>query len=167
MKVISYKHITWYFGLSLSDRDFQAFLTTSFSDLTEYNILENDCIISSKSGIEFGFINNEAIYDDDDNILLEKGNPIFSYFILYSKSSTLIDTFPFDANFTDSRIEIIKKAGNPTQTKEGYIDFLNKRFLVDNYKVDDIVITFDYDHEKHTINSIQVRDNNLITNIKL
>jgi len=125
--MLSYKDFTRHFDLSLFDKDFQKFLTNSFSDLTEYNILESDYITSEKAGIDLGFTNNEAVYDDDD----------------------------------------IKKAGNPTQTKEGYADFLNKNFLVDNYKVGNVVITFDYDAESQTINFIQVRDNNLVEHLKL
>jgi hypothetical protein len=165
--MLSYRDFTKHFGTSLSDEGFQNFLHNTFSDLTEYDILESDYITSEKDGVELGFTNNEAVYDDDENIVFEKGNPIFSHFVLYPKSLALIDNLPFDTNFDNNRIEIIKKAGNPTQTKEGYADFLNNNFLVDNYKVGDIIITFDYNAEKQTINFIQVRDNNLRTNIKL
>src|SRR5437868_14167033 len=115
--MLSYKDFTRHFDLSLFDKDFQKFLTNSFSDLTEYNILESDYITSEKAGIDLGFTNNEAVYDDDDNVVFEKGNPVFSHLIFYPKSLTTIDNFPFDAKFDDTRIEIIKKAGNPTQTK--------------------------------------------------
>ena len=97
----------------------------------------------------------------------EKGDPVLSHFNLYSNSSGVIDELPFNSSFGDDRTKIIKKAGTPTQTKEGYDDFLNKSFLVDNYKVDDIVITFDYDAETQTINFIQVRNNNLLKHLKL
>ena len=165
--MLSYQDLIKKFGTNLSDTDFQLFLTNTFSDLTEYNILESDYISSDKIGIELGFKNNDALYDDDENIVFEKGNPVFSHFILYPKSSTLIDKLPFDTSFEDNRDEIIKQAGNATETKEGYADFLNKNFLVDNYKVDHIVVTFDYDAEKKTINFIQVRDNNLVEHLKL
>ena len=149
--MLSYKDFTQHFGLSLFDKNFQFFLTSSFSDLTEYNILESDYVTSMKDGVELGFTNDEAVYDDDENIVLEKDNPIFSHFILYPKSLTIIDELPFDTNFNDNRSEIIQQVGNPTQTKEGYVDFLNKSFLVDNYKVGDIVIMFDFDPEKQII----------------
>lgn len=165
--MLSYKNLINYFGSGLFDKDFQSFLTHLCSDLTDYNILDSDHITSEQSGIDFGFTNNEAVYDDDDNVVLEKGNPVFSHFILYPKSLTIIDNFPFDTNFDDDRINVIKKAGNPSQTKEGYADFLNKSFLVDNYKVDDIVITFDYNADKQTINFIQIRDNNLVEHLRL
>lgn len=165
--MLSYLDFTKHFGTSLSDEGFQNFLRNTFSDLTEYDILESDYITSEKDGVELGLTNNEAVYDDDENIVFEKGNPIFSHFILYPKSLILIDNLPFDISFDDNRIEVIGKAGNPTQTKEGYADFLNKSFLVDNYKLSDIVITFDYDAEKQTINFIQVRDNHLVKHLKL
>lgn len=165
--MLSYRDFTEYFGTSLFDKGFQTFLAEVFSDLTEYNILESDYITSDKYGIELGFTNNDAVYDDDENIVFEKGNPIFSHFILYAKSLSLIDNLPFDTSFSDNRIEIIRKAGSPTQTKEGYADFLNKNFLIDNYKVDDTVVAFDYAAEKQTINFIQIRDNNLVEHLKL
>ncbi len=165
--MLSYKDLTKYFGLSLFDLTFQTFLTKTFSDLTEYDILESDYISSENAGIEFGFTNTEAIYDDDENIVFDEGNPLFSHFTLYPKSLTIIDKLPFDINFDESRKEIMNKAGNPTQTKEGYDDFFKKRFLIDNYKVGDIVVTFDYDATKEKINFIQVRDNNLVEHLKL
>ena len=165
--MLSYRDFIKHFGTSLSDEGFQYFLQGTFSDLTEYDILKSDYIMSEKNGIELGFTNNAAIYDDDDNVVFEKGNPVFSHFILYPKSLTLIDRLPFDSSFEDKRPEIISNAGNPNQTKEGYADFLNKHFIVDNYKVNDIIITFDYDPEKQTLNLIQVRDNNLVEHLKL
>ena len=165
--MLSYQDLSKNFGLNLFDKDFQLFLTNTFSDLTEYNVIESDYIISDNTGIELGFTNKDAVYDDDDRVLFEKGNPIFSHFILFPKSVTLINDLPLQAKFTDKRPDIITKAGKPFQTKDGYADFLNKNFLVDNYKRDDIVITFDYDAEKHIINFIQVRDNNLVEHLKL
>lgn len=164
--MLSYKDLTKYFGINLFDKDLQTFLSSTFSDLTEYDILESDYITSAKHGVELGFTNKESVHDDDDNVIFEKGNPVFSHFILYPKSLTLIGNLPFDTGFDDDRTEIINKAGNPTQTKEGYTEFLNKDFLVDNYKVGHLVITFDYDVEKRTINFIQVRDNNLVEHLR-
>lgn len=165
--MLSYKDFTRHFGLSLFDKAFQTFLTNKFSDLTEYNILENNNIISVKGGIELGFTNNEAVYDDDENIVFEKGNPLFSHLIFYPASLTVIDNLPFGTHFDDRRIDIIKKAGNPIQTTNGFADLLKKSFLVDNYQVDNIVITFDYDAGRQTINFIEVRDNNLVKHLKL
>lgn len=165
--MLSYTDFTKYFGASLFDKDFQTFLTNTFSDLTEYNILDSDYISSAKAGIDLGFTNNTAVYDGDENIVSEKGNPLFSHFILHPASLAVMDNLPFDIHFDDNRTVILKRAGNATQTKEGFADFLNKNFLVDNYKRNNIVITFDYDAEKQTINFIQVRDNDLLEHIKL
>src|SRR5687768_12596620 len=107
----SYKAITKYFGTSLFDKEFQVFLINIFSDLTEYDILESDYIISARNGVDLGFRNNEAVYDDDENLVFEKGNPIFSHINFYPNSVTLIDNFPFKASFGDHRADIIRKAG--------------------------------------------------------
>ena len=165
--MLSYKDFTKYFGSNLSDEDFQLFLEDTFSDLTDYNILDSDYITSEDTGVELGFTNNKAFYDDDDNILFANGRPIFSHFIIYPKSIKLIDTLPFAISFNDTRPVIITKAGIPTQTKEGFADFMNKNFMVDNYKVNDIVISFDYDTNNQKLNFIQVRDNNLVEHLKL
>ena len=165
--MLSYKEFTKYFGTSLFDKDFQTFLSKIFSDLTEYDILESDYITSDKNGIELGFTNKNAIYDDDENVVFEKGNPIFSHFNIYPNALAILDNLPFDIYFDDNRTVITSKTGNPTQTKKGYADFLNKRFLVDNYKVENIIITFDYEAEKEIINFIQVRDNNFREHLKL
>jgi hypothetical protein len=160
--MLSYTDITKYFGSNLFDKDFQSFLTQAFCDLTGYDILESDYIISKENGIELGFTNTNAFYDDDDKTVFGNGTPIFSHFIIYPKSSKLIDKLPFDISFSDNRIDIATKAGTPTKTNEGYADFLNSNFLVDNYKINDIVVTFDYNTTDQTINFIQVRDNNLV-----
>ena len=165
--MLSYKDFTEYFGFSLFDKSFQDFLTKNFSDLTRYDILGSDYISSKKNEVELGFTNNDAVYDDDENVIFEKGNPLFSHFNLWPGSSKLIGYLPFDIRFEQNRTEIIRIAGNPVQTKEGYANFLDKNFLVDNYKRDDIVITFDYDPEKQSLNFIQIRDNNLREHLKL
>ena len=148
------------------DKGFQSFLKETFNDLSEYDV-EIDYITSKQTGLELGFTNNDAVYDVEGNVVLERSNPLFSHFIIYPKSLKLISELPFDINFTDRRFEIINKAGKPSQTNEGYSDFLNKNFLVDNYKTGETVITFDFDAQKQTINFIQVRDNNLVEHLKL
>jgi hypothetical protein len=165
--MLSYKDFTKYFGLGLLDKDFQSFLTSSFTDLTDYDILEGDYICSELTGIEIGFTNKETLYDDDENVVFEKGNPIFSHFTLHPKSSTVINDMPFGTTFIDKRSEVISKAGSPARTKSGFVNFLNRSFLVDNYKLGDIIITFDYDFETNELNFIQVRDNNLVEHLKL
>ena len=117
--VLSYTDITKYFRSYLFDEDFQSFLSQVFSDLTEYDITESDYIISEDMGIELGFTNNEAVYDDDDKVIFEYGRPIFSHFNLYPRSIKLIDRLPFDISFRDSRTGILAKAGPPTKTNKG------------------------------------------------
>lgn len=165
--MLSYKEFTDRFGVSLFDKEFQAFLTNTFTDLTEYNILNGDYMISENTGLEIGFTNNDAVYDDDENVVFENGHPIFSHFNAYPKSIKLIGTLPFETNFTDKRDEVIVKAGNPAKTNKGFLNFLNKNFLVDSYEVGNIIITYDYDAEEQTINFIQFRENNLIAHLKL
>ncbi|NRT13658.1 hypothetical protein [Flavobacterium sp. 14A] len=162
--MLPYENLTKNLGKSLNDNEFQYFLKNYFSDLTEYNILKHNYICSEKAGIELGFTNNDAVYDDDEEIVLEEGNPIFSHFILYPKSSSLIMNLPYGLNFGDNRTEIIKLAGIPNETKEGNIAIFNKKFLVENYKVGELTITFDYDANSEKINSIQFRNNKLLEN---
>jgi hypothetical protein len=164
--MLSYKDLINYFGTSLHDTDFQAFLKQSFSDLTSYDIF-SDYMVSELCGISLGFTNNDAVFDDDDEVVFEEGNPIFSHFNLFPKSAILINQLPFGISFSDIRTDVLNKAGKPTQTNEGYADFLNRNFLVDNYKVGDVVITFDYNAEEQTINFIQARDNKLRASLKL
>ena len=156
--MLSYKDFTKHFGASLLDKGFQSFLSNHFSDLTEYNVREGDYITSEETGLEIGFTNNAA-YDDKDNLIFEPGNPIFSHFNIYPKSLKLIDSLPFEVDFSKKRDEVIIKVGPPTKTNEGFADFLNRNFLVDSYKLDNTVITYDYDAESGTINFIQIRDN--------
>ena len=161
----SYRDLTSYFGLPLADTTFQSYIKSTFIDLADYNIANGDYIISEKSGIELGFINNEAVVDEDDCLIFEKGNPIFSHVNIYPKSS--IKELPLEVNFADSRTQVINKAGQPTQTSRGDTSFFGRAFLVDNYKVGELIITFDYEPEKENINFIQIRDNNLVAHLKL
>lgn len=165
--MLSYQDLSKHFGADLFSNDLQALLADHFPDLTNYDVRESDYVISSKHGIEFGFINHDAVYDEDENILFESGTPVFSHFNLYPQSAALMTDLPFKASFKDSRTEILKKAGKPTQTRQGYADFSHKHFLVDNYKVNEIIITFDYDAQQQFLNFIQVRDNNLQQHLKL
>lgn len=165
--MLSYKDLVQYFGHSLFEKEFQNFLAATFSDLTEYDILESDYIVSENTGIELGFINDEAIYDEDENIVFEKGNPVFSHFNLSPKSMILMDALPFDLSFKDKRTDIIDKVGSPTRTNEHYSGIFNKSFLINNYRVGDIVISFDYDPENQTLNLISVRCNLLAEHLQL
>lgn len=93
-----------YLGMFLVDKDFQSFLAKTFVDLSGYNILESNYITSELSGVELGFTNNDAVYDDDEQIIFEKCNPIFSNFNLYPKSEILINRFLFEISFKDTAI---------------------------------------------------------------
>ncbi|MRG43929.1 hypothetical protein GFS24_02330 [Chitinophaga sp. SYP-B3965] len=165
--MLSYKEFTNRFGASLLEQEFRAFLTNTFTDITEYNILESDYMISEEMGFEIGFTNKGAVYDEDANVIFEKGDPIFSHFIVYPKSLKLIGSLPFDTNFTDKRNEVIAKAGDPIKTNEGFSGLLKKRFLVDSYKLGNIIVTYDYHPEEQTINFIQARENNLVEHLRL
>jgi hypothetical protein len=156
-----------YFGSPLRGDEFRAFLSEYFVDLTEYNILESDYITSDLTGIEFGFTNNDAVYDDDDEVIFEEGNPIFSHYNLFPKSEIIVNKLPFEISFRDSREVVFIKAGLPIKTNKGYSDLLNKEFLVDSYKINDIIITFDYNGKDETINHISVRSNNLLEHLKM
>jgi hypothetical protein len=122
-------------------------------------------MISDNSGIELGFTNEDSVIDDDDQIIFEEGNPIFSHFIIYPKSGILVNELPFKVTFNDKRDSILQKAGQPTQTREG--DFLGSPFLIDHYKVDDTVISIDYNLNDMSVKFVQIRDNNLIEHLKM
>jgi len=165
--MLSYRDFTRYFGSNLLDKDFQSFLSKTFSDLTEYKTLESGYIISEKNGVELGFNKSESVNDDIDNTVFANIEPIFSHFNIYPKSVNLVSILPFEINFNDTRPIILAKAGEPTQTKEGYADLLKSSFLIDNYKVDETIITFDYDSRDETLKFIQIRDNNLVDHLKM
>lgn len=165
--MLSYKEFTIYFGSHLKASDFQSFLAATFTDLTAYDIRESDYIVSERMGIELGFTNKEAIYDDDDKVMVEKGDPLFSHFTAYPISRRLLTELPFHVSFDDRRENVFQNAGIPNQTKEGYADFLNKHFLVDNYRMVDLVFTVDYEPQANTINFIQIRSNSLIEHLML
>ena len=164
--MVTYTDVIKYFGVHLFDEGFQSFLTITFSDLSDYDIF-NGYMISGETCVELGFTNNDAIYDDDENIVFDKGNPFFSHFNIFPKSKIIITDLPFAVEFADTREIVLMKAGSPTQTKKGHLDFLNKSFLVDNYKVNGIVVSFDYNPNDETINHIEIRDNNLVHHLKL
>jgi len=105
-----------YFGRHLESKTFQAYLTEHFNDLTEYNILDCDYISSIMKGIELGFTNDTAVFDDTQ-MLFEKGFPIFSHFNLFPISSNFLTDFPFIASFQTSRDEIHRITGLPTTTR--------------------------------------------------
>ncbi len=160
----SYKDLTRYFGVPLSDTNFQSLIKSTFDDLTDYNVIEGNYMISKSNGIELGFTNNDATFDEDEDVVFDQGNPVFSHINIYPKSP--LRELPFQVSFTDSRIQVINKAGQPSQTKQGKSSFLGSAFLIDNYKVENLVITFDYQPEVGSINFVQIRDNNLVEHLK-
>ena len=161
----SFKDLTKYFGTALSDSSFQTFLKRNFSDLTEYNVAESNYISSEEAKIELGFQNKEAVVDEDDGIVFETGNPLFSTINIFPGST--ITELPFDLAFADSRHEVLTKAGEPTQTRKGEASFFGPAYLVDNFKVGETVVSVDYNPESQTINFVQVRDNNLVEHLQL
>ena len=159
--MLTYTELSKYFGSYLVDKEFKSFLANNFVDLTEYNILNSNYITSYLTSIELGFTNNDVVYDDDDQLIFEQGNPIFSHYNLFPKSEILIGKLPFDIYFTDTRKIVFTKAGLPIKTNQGHYDLLNIDFLVDSYKIESVVVTLDYNNKDESINSISVRDNNL------
>ena len=93
----SYKDLTQYFGVPLLDTNFQSFVNSTFSDLTDYNVAAGDYMVSEKSGIDLGFTNNEAVFDHDDNVVFDPGRPVFSHINIYPKSP--LTELPFGASF--------------------------------------------------------------------
>ena len=165
--MISYKKLTSFFGFSLHEKEFDRFLSKTFSDLTEYNILESEYIVSKNFGIELGFTNNSAVYDDDEGVIFKSGDPIFSHFALYPQSGQLISELPFGVNFMENRNKIIEKAGEPKTSKDVFVNLLNKHYLIDHYLLGDIVISFDYEVTIQTLNFIQIRRNDLVEHLKI
>jgi hypothetical protein len=154
--MISYKAFTKYFGCNLNDENFQFFLSGIFTDLTAYNVSKSNYIISPQAGIELGFINDSAVYDEDEETVFEKGNPVFSHFNLFPKSKSVINEFPFHISFENNRSEILNKIGEPLETKRGFLNLLNKNFLVDKYETENLIVVFDYETLHEKINFMQV-----------
>jgi hypothetical protein len=146
----SVKDLSVYFNTDLMNSEFQLFLKEKFDDLTEYKITESDYIKSKK-----GFKNIDAIYDEDDKVISQKGNPFFSHFNLYPESDRLFDCLPFGINFSDKRNSVMNKAGKPNQTNKGEIPILGQ-YLIDFYFIDDLRISIDY-KEDDTIKFIHVK----------
>ncbi|HEX8024233.1 hypothetical protein [Mucilaginibacter sp.] len=164
--MFNYLHFTDQFGSYLYDDNFQAFLADRFTDLSSYNILKSDYMRSELLHIDLGFTNDDAVIDEDELIVLEPGRPIFSHMNIYPNPDIQY-VLPFEILFTDTRNEVLKKAGEPTQTKHGDSPVLDKPFLIDHYKIGDLVLSIDYDPQDEHINFIQIRDNNIIAHLKL
>ena len=163
--MLSYKEFVIYFGTKLSANGFQSFLGETFTDPTDYDVAESEYMVSELMGMELGFTNEKAIYDEDDKMVFDKGDPVFSHFTAYPGSRRLLKELPFNVSFDDTRDSVLQKAGVPTQTKEGYFDLMKRHFLIDNYRIDNVVFTIDYNPIANTINFIQMRSNSLIEHL--
>lgn len=164
--MFTHLHFTNQFGSYLYDDNFQAFLADTFTDLSSYDILKSDYMRSELLHIDLGFTNEDAVVDEDELIVLEPGQPVFSHLNIYPNPD-LQYILPFEISFDDTREEVFKKAGEPTQTKHGDSPILDKPFLVDHYKIDNLVLSIDYDPADEHINFMQIRDNNIVAHLKL
>ncbi|WPV02332.1 hypothetical protein SNE26_11145 [Mucilaginibacter sp. cycad4] len=164
--MFNYLHFTNQFGSYLYDDNFQAFLADTFTDLSSYNILKSDYMRSELLHIDLGFTNEDAVIDEDELIVLEPGRPIFSHLNIYPDPDMQY-LLPFEISFSNARAVVFKKAGAPTQTKQGNSLILDKPFLVDHYRIGNLVLSIDYDPQDEHINFIQFRDNNIIAHLKL
>lgn len=157
---MTYLDITKYFGTQLSDIDFQNFLKELSCDPKKYNIAESQYILSNDNGIEVGFKNKTAVYDEDDQIVFEEGNPVLSVINIRIAFGKLLKLLPFDIKFSDTRTIVREKAGNPIKVVDYEDKFFNKQMMIDHYKIDNLAISIDYDANNETIDFIQIRDNN-------
>ncbi|SEP02987.1 hypothetical protein SAMN05192574_11979 [Mucilaginibacter gossypiicola] len=164
--MFNYLNFTNQFGSYLYDDNFQAFLADTFTDLSPYNVLKSDYMRSEILDIDLGFTNDDAVIDEDELIILEPGQPIFSHLNIYLNPDVQY-VLPFEISFYDTREAVFKKAGEPTLTKQGDSPILDIPFLIDHYKTDNLVLSIDYDPVKKHINFIQIRDNNIVAHLKL
>lgn len=165
---MTYLEISKYFGTKLSDTNFQTFLKSISCDPAQYNVSTGDYISSETIGLDMGFKNVDAVYDDDDEKVFEKGTPIFSLFNMYPMSEKIVSSIPFDIKFSDNRNTVREKAGQPVKITDAIDKLLDKHFLIDHFKMDNIAISIDYNSKDETIEFIQIRDNNLVDeNLKL
>jgi hypothetical protein len=163
--MLSYTDFTKRFGAQLSDVEFRSFLENTFTDLTTYNVSQSEYMVSDITGIELGYRNDDAVFDDDEEIVFEEGNPIFSHFNIYPKSVNILKGLPFGLKFTDKRKDILEQIGQPTKTNEG--DFLDTPFLIDHYKIDRTVVSIDYNPDSLSIKHFQIRDNDLVKHLTI
>jgi hypothetical protein len=164
--MFTYLHFTKQFGSYLYDDNFQIFLAGTFTDLSKYNIMESDYMHSESLYVDLGFTNEDAVIDEDELIVFEPGRPVFSHLNIFPKPGAAYG-LPYEISFADNRNEVFKKAGEPTQTKKGSPLLLDKPFLIDHYKIGNLVFSIDYDPLDETINFVQLRDNNIVEHLKL
>lgn len=164
--MLSYQRLVEYFGTPLTDDEFLEFLKSNFKDLGDYDVFSR-YMTCQQTGVDIGFTDNEGIVDDDEEIIIKDGNPLFSHFIIHPQSAFFFSQLPWDVAFNDSRDIVLVKAGKPFNTKQGILKILNKNFLIDHYKVNNTVISFDYNPVNSSLISIQVRDNNLVSHLTI
>lgn len=156
---MTYSDLTTYFGTGLSDAAFQAFLNSMSCDPATYNVADSDYITCESKGLEIGFRNDEAVYDEDEGTVFEKGKPVFSHFNLYPAAGGLISALPFGIGFSDNRNTVKQKAGEPVKSTDLDDPIFQKRFMIDHYELGNLAISIDYNPEDETIELIQIRDN--------
>lgn len=139
-----------FFGQKLYDSQFAIFLSNNFNNLTRYDIIDSDFISSEGNGIEFGFTNNTAIIERNENILLKEGIPIFTHFNVFEISEKSV-MLPFNLSFADKRRIVLHKMGTPYNTNNR--DKLSKKYnyVEDIYVEDKIIIIFNYNKLKQAI----------------
>ena len=158
--MLGYKDFIKFFGHSLSDSNFQYFLHSTKLEFGEYDIF-NNFMLGKNGEIDLGFKNNEAVIDEDDYVVYEHGNPIFSHFFLYPISQNNFKELPLNINFFDFRESIIQH-NEPTKTYRSYDEILKCDYLIDHYNMENnIVVSIDYDSNTNKIKFISIRDNSL------
>lgn len=156
---MNYLDIAAYFGTKLSDPDFQVFLKEISCDAKKYNVAKSEYISSKKMGLDIGFKNDDAVYDDDEEKVFKKGTPVFALFNLHPSSEKIIESMPFGITFSDTKSIVRKKAGNPIKVVDFEDDLLEKHFMIDHFKSGNLAISVDYDSKDETVECIQIRDN--------
>ena len=157
---MTYLEITKYFGTKLSDPEFQIFLKSISCDPTKYNVAKGEYVSSKTTGLEIGFRNDDAIFDDDEQNVFKKGTPIFSLVNIHPSSEKFIDSMPFDIKFSDTKNIVREKAGQPIKIIDFEDKFFKKRFMIDHFTVDNFAIIVDYNSKDETVELIQIRENN-------
>jgi hypothetical protein len=77
----------------------------------------------------------------------------------------MIHDLPLELDFDNKRNNVVQKVGQPDRTTEG--DFLGNPFLIDHYKIQDTVVSVDYNTSDLSIRLIQIRDNNVVKHLKI
>jgi len=158
---MTYINITKFFGASLIHPDFLNFLQTIFCDHDDYNA--TTCTIESPDiGLEFGFMDPDKFYDDDEGIKFKDGSPVFTYFNIYPADSGILETLPFNLSFADTRKTILEKAGKPLNTTDLTNRFLSTRILIDHFTLQHLAIQVHYEASSESISFIQIRNHTLV-----